>query len=64
MTRPAWAWVPANRRRYSPVRKDADGSPIVPPITDDIEAELDRKQLTGALGPEWVPPGFSSFRWN
>ncbi len=62
MTRPAWAWVPANRRRYSPVRKNADGSPIIPPITDDIEADLDRLQLAGKLGSEWVPPVSSQLR--
>lgn len=58
MTRPAWAWVPANRRRYSPVRKAVDGTLIIPPITNAIEAELDRQQLAGWLGREWVPPGF------
>lgn len=57
----AWAWVPSNRRRYSPVRRDVDGTPILNPITEAVEAQLDRVQLAGRLGPEWVPPGFSRY---
>lgn len=58
----AWAWVPARSRRYSPARRGADGESIVQPITADIEAGLDRLQLAGRLGTEWVPPGFCPIR--
>jgi hypothetical protein len=62
MNRFAWARVPESRRRYSPVRKDADGMPIIPPITDDVEALVDRAQLAGKLGSEWTPPTFGPCR--
>jgi len=62
MNRLAWAWMPANRRRYSPMRKTADGQLIFHPSTDDIEAQLDRDQLAGRLKPEWIPPGFGHVR--
>lgn len=56
--RHSWNWIPANRRRYSPVRRDADGMPI----TEDVEALVDRLQLAGRLGAEWIPPTFSPIR--
>lgn len=48
--------MPKSKRRYSPSRKAADGGIMVQPITDEIEAQLDRDQMSGRLGFEWVPP--------
>lgn len=56
MKRLDWLRMPSRKRRYSPSRKAADGSTIVQPITDEIEAEVDRELLSGRLGFEWVPP--------
>lgn len=56
MKRLSWLRMPESKRRYSPSRKAADGNIIVEPITDEIEAQLDRDQMSGRLGFEWVPP--------
>lgn len=56
MKRLSWLRMPDRKRRYSPSRKAADGSAIVQPITDEIEAQLDRDQMAGRLGFEWSPP--------
>lgn len=58
----AWVWVPARLRRYSPIRKDAEGNPIIPAITDAVEAEVDRRQVSGDYKAEWVPPTFGPCR--
>ena len=56
MKRLSWLRMPDRKRRYTPYRKTADGNTIVQPITPDIEAQLDRDQMAGRLGFEWVPP--------
>lgn len=53
--------IPANKRRYSPIRKDTNGNPILQPITDDILDLVDRNQLNGTLRG-MIPPGFTPLR--
>ncbi|WP_372397832.1 hypothetical protein ABMY26_13695 [Azospirillum sp. HJ39] len=49
-------------RRYSPTRKGPDGMPVFQPLSEGLEAAIDRLQIAGKLNGDMTPPGFTDRR--
>lgn len=54
--------VPTKARHYSPTRNGPDGIPLFQPITEELEAAIDRLQIAGRLYGEMTPPEFTDIR--
>ncbi|MDR6769349.1 hypothetical protein [Azospirillum sp. BE72] len=54
--------APPKARRYSPTRNGPDGTPFFQPITDELEAAIDRLQIAGRLYGDMTPPGYMDIR--